>query len=93
MIIKRIQDLGNISTVTDFIREHKSDKIIIYNRKENDFSIMDKIIKICNTVDTFLSIEIGSDFFLIRRVTSKSVNGCPYQLTDKSMDAIIKENL
>lgn len=93
MTIKRIQDLGTNGALTDFIKENKMDKIIIYNRKENNFSIMDKIIKCCNAVDAFLSIEIGEDFFLIKMETSKVGDGCPYGFTDKSVSVVIKENL
>lgn len=87
MIIKKITEIN----LKQFIAEHKNEPIIIRNIGTNNFSMMKKVLDACEAVDQFLSIEIGEDFFFIEKVQMKGCFGCPYCLSNKTIEEIVKD--
>lgn len=91
MIIKKIEEIKN--NRKEFIEKNKEEKILIKNYQTNDFSRMTGIIKDCEAVDKFLQIEIGRNFFFITKTNTKMGDGCPYWLSERTIEEIIKEEL
>lgn len=88
MIIKKITEIN----LKQFIAENKNEPIIIRNNiGTNNFPMMKKVLDTCESVNEFLSIEIGEDFFFIERVQMKGCSGCPYCLSNRTIDEIVKE--
>ena len=87
MIIEKITEIN----LKQFIAEHKNEPIIIRNIGINNFSMMKKVLDACEAVDQFLSIEIGENFFYIEKVQMKGCFGCPYCLSNKTIEEIVKD--
>lgn len=91
MIIKKIEELENCRK--EFIEKNKEEKILIKNYQSNDFGRMIGVIEDCKAVDKFLQIEIGRNFFFITKTNSKIGDGCPYWLSDRTIEELVKEEI
>ena len=89
MIIERIK---NIKDLENFIKTNEEEHIIL-TAGTIDISTVIHVIKTCEKVNKFLQIGIGKTFFTIKECDSKGCFGCPYYITEKSINEIINENL
>lgn len=85
MIVKKIQDIKHEE---DFIREHSDDTILLINHYTNDFYMIKEIICKCRNLSTDLQVEVGGNFFLIRKMDSGENVGCKYWLSDRILSQI-----
>lgn len=88
MIIEKIK---RISEIQEFIEKNKEDEMILVHHSVIDVPLALKIIKMCEEVDDFLSIEIGRNYFYIIKSTCKCSTGCPYTLSTRDLNEIIKD--
>lgn len=86
MIIKR---LDGIKDLEEFVMQNKKEKILLRSTGINNYLIMKRVIDTCKNVDEFLLIEIGSDYFYIKKLNYK-VNDCTYFISDRSLETVIK---
>lgn len=87
-----IEKKENIKSKEEFIKTNCKNNILIINRQVNTFGYMKNIIDACNTIDKWLIVEIGSDYFYISKYNPANKTGSQNFLSDRSYLDIIKEN-
>lgn len=90
-----IKTLYKTSDIKEFIQNNYTNEKLVVKR-ETEITVQDirRVLKICNDISEFLTVEIGSNYFLIKKQSSiLQTNQSTCCISDRSFAQMIQEEI
>ena len=90
-----IKTLYKTSDIKEFIQNNYTNEKLVVKR-ETEITVQDirRVLKICNDISEFLTVEIGSNYFLIKKQSSiLQINQSICCISDRSFAQMIQEEI